>query len=81
MGYIKEPKGIDLIVSPMPLSSEDREAISTIIKTYKLTGEIPNKNKPFEKKGKKKAQNTEGPLQNKTAHFPKIANHFYVVIN
>ena len=41
MGYIKEPKGIDLIVSPMPLSIEDRVAISTIIKTYKLTGEIP----------------------------------------
>jgi hypothetical protein len=40
IGYIKEPKGIDLIVSPMPLSIEDREAINMIIKTYKLTGEI-----------------------------------------
>jgi hypothetical protein len=41
MGYIKEPEGIDLIVSPMPLSIEDRESISAIISMYKKTGEKP----------------------------------------
>ncbi len=41
MGHIKEPKGIDLIVNPMPLSVEDRAAISAIIADYKRTGEVP----------------------------------------
>ncbi len=41
MGHIKEPKGVDLIVSPMPYSEEDRKAISAIIAAYKLTKEVP----------------------------------------
>jgi len=41
MGHIKEPAGIDLIVSPMPLSTEDRQMLSAIIAKYKTTGEIP----------------------------------------
>ena len=41
MGYIKEPIGIDLLVSPIPLSIKDRHAISDIISIYKKTGEIP----------------------------------------
>lgn len=41
MGYIKEPKGIDLVISPMPLTIQDRESISAIISTYKKMGEIP----------------------------------------
>ncbi len=41
MGHIKEPVGIDLVVVPMPLSEEDRKALSTVIAQYKLTKEVP----------------------------------------
>jgi formiminotetrahydrofolate cyclodeaminase len=41
MAHIKEPIGIDLIIKPMPLSEEDRQAISAIIAAYKMTGEMP----------------------------------------
>ena len=41
MGHIKEPPGIDLTVSPMPLSTEDRQILSAIIAKYKATGEVP----------------------------------------
>ena len=39
MGYIKEPAGIDFIVDPTPLTTEDRKMISEIIAYYKATGE------------------------------------------
>ena len=58
MGHIKEPKGIDLLVSPMPYSEEDRKAISAIIAAYKLTKEIP---KPTKRKKAKPVKKT--PLQ------------------
>lgn len=38
MGYIKEPEGVDFIVDPTPLTSEDRKKISEIIAFYKQTG-------------------------------------------
>ncbi len=38
MGYIKEPKGIDFVVDPTPLTPEDRKKISEIIAYYKVTG-------------------------------------------
>lgn len=38
MGYIKEPKGIDFIVDPTPLTVGDRKKISEIIAHYKATG-------------------------------------------
>ena len=38
MGYIKEPAGIDFIVDPTPLTTEDRKIISEIIAYYKATG-------------------------------------------
>lgn len=38
MGYIKEPAGIDFIVDPTPLTTEDRKKISEIIAFYKATG-------------------------------------------
>ena len=41
MAHIKEPIGVDLIVKPMVLTLEDRQAISAIITAYKSTGEIP----------------------------------------
>lgn len=41
MGHIKEPIGIDLIVAPMQLSEEDREALSAVIAEYKKTGKVP----------------------------------------
>lgn len=41
MGYIKEPVGVDLNIGPMPLSDEERQAVSAIIAQYKSTGEVP----------------------------------------
>ncbi len=41
MGYIKEPEGIDLNLSPMPLTQEDKKQISEIIAEYKRTGKVP----------------------------------------
>ena len=38
MGYIKEPTGIDFVVDPTPLTTEDKEMISEIIANYKATG-------------------------------------------
>ena len=39
MGHIKEPKGIDFVVDPTPLTFEDRKMISEIIVHYKATGQ------------------------------------------
>jgi hypothetical protein len=39
MAYTKKTADIDLIVAPMPLTIEDRQAISSIIAHYKTTGE------------------------------------------
>jgi hypothetical protein len=39
MAYTKKNTDIDLIVAPMPLTIEDRQAISSIIAHYKTTGE------------------------------------------
>jgi hypothetical protein len=55
MGYIKEPNGVDLLVSPIPLSIEDRLAISDIINIYKKTGEIPQIPRKENKLNKKKS--------------------------
>jgi hypothetical protein len=41
MGFIREPKGIDLIVKSEPLTEQDRKLISNIITQYKLTGKKP----------------------------------------
>jgi hypothetical protein len=38
MGFIKEPKGIDFVVDPTPLTSEERKRISEVIAYYKATG-------------------------------------------
>jgi hypothetical protein len=38
MGYIKEPAGVDFVVDPTPLTTEDRKKISEIIAYYKATG-------------------------------------------
>lgn len=35
MGYIKEPKNIDLMVAPSTFTAQDRLIISTIIANYK----------------------------------------------
>lgn len=60
MGIIKEPIGIDLNISPMSLSDEDRQALSTIIARYKSTGEIPKPGrKPKSIKRKKPAVSSE----------------------
>jgi hypothetical protein len=48
MGHIKEPKGIDLVVDPTPLTAEERKQISEIIAYYNSTGikmQIQKKNK------------------------------------
>ena len=41
MGYIKEPKGIDLIVEPSVLTEMDKIRIGNIVANYKSTGKIP----------------------------------------
>ncbi|HVI46527.1 MAG TPA: hypothetical protein VM802_16745 [Chitinophaga sp.] len=38
MGYIKEPKGIDFVVDPKPLTENDRKMISETIAYYRATG-------------------------------------------
>ena len=38
MGIIKEPKGINFIVDPRPLTAEERKEISDVIAFYKATG-------------------------------------------
>ena len=45
MGFIKEPKGVDLIVKSTPLTEDDKKQISKLIANYKLTGKKPIKNK------------------------------------
>lgn len=41
MGYIKEPKGVDLIIEPSVLTEQDKKTISEIIANYKRTGKMP----------------------------------------
>ena len=43
MGYIKEPKGVDLVIGPSVLTDQDRKMISEIIANYKRTGKLPSK--------------------------------------
>ena len=38
MGYIKEPKGVNFVVDPSPLTQQDRQMISDVIAHYKSTG-------------------------------------------
>jgi hypothetical protein len=40
MGYIKEPKGVDFVIEPIPLTLEDQQMISKAIALYKATGKI-----------------------------------------
>jgi hypothetical protein len=40
MGYIKEPKGINFVVEPTPLSAKDQQMLSNAIALYKSTGKI-----------------------------------------
>jgi hypothetical protein len=40
MGYIREPKGVDFVVEPIPLTSKDQQMISNAIALYKATGKI-----------------------------------------
>jgi hypothetical protein len=40
MGHIKEPKGVDFVIEPIPLTPEDRQMISKAIALYKATGKI-----------------------------------------
>ncbi|MDZ4810393.1 MAG: hypothetical protein SGI96_19320 [Bacteroidota bacterium] len=43
MGYVKEPKGVDLVIGPSVLTEQDKKMISEIIAHYKRTGKIPSK--------------------------------------
>jgi hypothetical protein len=49
MGYIKEPKGVDFVVEPIPLTPEDRQMISNAIALYKATGKITRAPRPKRK--------------------------------
>jgi len=50
MGHIKEPKGVDFVVDPTPLTAADRKRISEMIAYYKTTG----RKMPLKKKHQKK---------------------------
>jgi hypothetical protein len=52
MGHIKEPKGIDFVVDPTPLTDLDKKKISEIIAYYKTTG----RKKTFRKSVKSKTR-------------------------
>ena len=43
MGYIKEPIDVDLVVAPIPLTSEDKAIISACIAAYKKKKRTPRK--------------------------------------
>jgi hypothetical protein len=60
MGYIKEPEGVDLNIGPMPLSDEDRQAVSDIIARYKKTGEVPKSVRKVKARKKKKPATLKG---------------------
>lgn len=49
MGYIKEPKGVDFAVEPIPLTPEDRQMIGNAIALYKSTGKITRAPRPERK--------------------------------
>ena len=51
MGYIKEPKGVDLVIGPSVLTEQDRKMISEIIANYKRTGRMPAKIKRADFRG------------------------------
>jgi hypothetical protein len=58
MGYIKEPKGVDFVVEPIPLTAKDQQMISDAIALYKATGKITRaprrkKTKTTKKKSKR----------------------------
>jgi hypothetical protein len=55
MGYIKEPKGVDFVIEPIPLTPNDQRMISNAIALYKATGKITRapKHKKSGKTGKK----------------------------
>jgi len=65
MEYIKEPKGIDLNLSPLPLSKEDQEKVSAIIAQYKDSGKKPkstqSSNVPKNKKLAKSSSSNNNP--------------------
>jgi len=42
MGYIREPKNVDLVVGPSVFTEETRKKITQAIAQYKKTGEKPN---------------------------------------
>ncbi len=54
MGHIKEPVGVDLNVGPMPLSVDDRQALSAVIAQYKQTKKVPVSKPKFAKSASNK---------------------------
>ena len=50
MGHIKEPKGVDLLIEEMKITSADKKAISEFIESYK---EKLKSGKPKSKSAKK----------------------------
>ncbi len=59
MGYIKEPKGVDLVIGPSVLSEQDRKMISDIISIYKRTGKMPDQRKSDIKKSTRTTKEKE----------------------
>jgi hypothetical protein len=40
MGYIKEPKGMDFVIEPTPLTTADKKMIADATALYKATGKV-----------------------------------------
>ncbi len=56
MGYIKEPKGIDFVVEPIPLTPADQQMISNAIARYKATGKITRVPRPGKARSTRKKE-------------------------
>ena len=71
MGYIKVPPGVDLNISPMPFSDEDRQLTSAIIASFKSTGVIPKVTQK-KKSGRKKTikQSSSKSVKSKATTAP-----------
>lgn len=74
MGIIKEPAGIDLNIAPMPLTDEDRQAVSAIIARYKSTGEILKPERKLKSVKRKKTAVSTGNAHSKAKKAKKLVS-------
>lgn len=58
MGYIREPKGVDFVTDPTPLTHEERQMISAALALYKATGKITKAPQPKKSRSAGKSAKT-----------------------